>query len=132
MQKFLLVFLGSGAGGVLRYWLGGLIAAAWGPTFPLETLVINVTGCFAIGFLATVIDGPLLVRHADDLKAAVLIGLLGGYTTFSSFGRETMGLLHDGEYFRAGLYIVLSVAVGLGAVWVGMALAERIYGSGAP
>jgi len=131
MQKVILIFVGSGLGGVLRYWLGGLVQAWWGTAFPLGTMLVNISGCFVIGFLATLIHGPLLSRHADELKAALLIGVLGGYTTFSSFGLETLALLRDGEYARAGLYVVVSVMVGLAAVWAGAAIAGKMYGSGA-
>ncbi|MFO0875345.1 MAG: fluoride efflux transporter CrcB [Phycisphaerales bacterium] len=115
---------------MLRYALGGLIQEWWGATFPVGTLVVNVTGCLAIGFLATAFSGALLVR--EEYRIAVLAGLLGGYTTFSSFGRETLALVGDGEWGRAGLYVLLSVAASLLAVWAGAAAATRIYGPGAP
>jgi CrcB protein len=130
MLKYLLIFLGSGFGGVLRYGLGGLIQNAWGPTFPLGTMIVNITGCLGIGFCATAFSGALLVR--EEYRIAVLIGVLGGYTTFSSFGRETLALIHDGEWLRAGLYVLLTNAVGLAAVWLGSAAATKLYGPGAP
>lgn len=126
----LLVFVGSGAGGLLRYWLGGLIQNWWGPTFPLGTLIVNITGCLAIGFLATAWTGPVLIR--EEYRTGVLIGIIGGYTTFSSFGRETMALAQDGEWLRAGGYILGSVALGLFAVWLGSVVATKLYGAGAP
>jgi fluoride exporter len=125
-----LIFLGAGSGGLLRYWLGGLIQNWWGPAFPLGTMVVNVSGCFAMGFLATLWTGPFLIR--DEYRQAVLVGVLGGYTTFSSFGRETLALAHDGEWSRAGLYVLGSVALSLAAVWAGAVIATKIYGPGAP
>ncbi|GJQ28290.1 MAG: putative fluoride ion transporter CrcB [Phycisphaerae bacterium] len=124
------IFLGAGAGGLLRYWLGGMIQAWWGPTFPLGTLVVNVSGCLVMGFLAAAWYGPILVR--DDLRATVLIGILGGYTTFSTFGRETLSLAHDGEWGRASLYVLGSVVLSLVGVWFGSVIAGKFYGTGAP
>lgn len=128
--KAALIFLGSGSGGLLRYWLGGVVQNWWGPTFPLGTLLINITGCLAMGFLATAWTGPVLVR--EEYRTAVLVGVLGGYTTFSSFGRETLALVHDGEWWRAGWYVAGSVVFGLFAVWLGAAIATKLYGAGAP
>lgn len=125
-----LIFIGAGGGGVLRYWLSGLVQGWWGPTFPLGTLIVNVSGCLAMGFFATVWTGPVLIR--EEYRSAVLIGVLGGYTTFSTFGRETMALVHDGEWWRAGGYVFGSVALSLLAVWVGAAIASKLYGAGAP
>lgn len=128
--KPVLIFLGSGSGGLLRYWLGGVIQSWWGPIFPLGTLVVNVTGCLMMGFLATVWTGPVLIR--DEYRSAILIGVLGGYTTFSSFGRETLSLVHDGEWWRAAWYVLGSVVLSLLAVWVGAAFASKLYRTGAP
>jgi CrcB protein len=126
--KPMLVFLGSGSGGLLRYWLGGIVQNWWGPTFPLGTLVINVSGCLVMGFLATAWSGSVLIR--DEYRVAVLVGLLGGYTTFSSFGRETLALVHDGEWWRAGWYVAGTVVMSLFAVWLGAAIATKSYGTG--
>lgn len=130
LVKPALIFLGGGSGVLLRYWLGGLVQNWWGATFPMGTLLVNISGCLVMGFLATLWMGPILVR--DEYRSAVLIGVLGGYTTFSSFGRETIALLHDGEWWRAGWYVLGSVALGLMAVWVGGAIATKLYGAGAP
>jgi CrcB protein len=128
--KPILIFLGSGLGGLLRYWLGGVIQNWWGPQFPIGTFAVNVSGCMVMGFLATVWTGPVLVR--EEYRAAVLIGVLGGYTTFSSFGRETLALVHDGEWWRAGWYVAGSVVLSLLAVWTGAAMATKLHGPGAP
>ncbi len=128
--KLLLVFLGSGLGGSLRYLVSGLVHDLWGPTFPLGTLVVNCSGCLAMGFLASMMMGPAAVR--EEYRIAVLIGLLGGYTTFSTFGRETMALITDGQWLLAGTNVVLSNILGLLAIWAGAALSIRIYGAGAP
>jgi CrcB protein len=130
LLKPALIFLGSGSGGLLRYWLGGIVQYWWGPHFPFGTLFVNVSGCLAMGFLATAWTGPVLIR--EEYRMAVLIGLLGGYTTFCTFGRETLSLVHDGEWWRAGWYIASSVVLGLVAVWIGAAIATKLYGTGAP
>ena len=130
MFKATLIFLGAGTGGLLRYWLGGLVQNWWGPAFPMGTMLVNVSGCLVMGFLATAWYGPMLVR--DEVRVAVLIGVLGGYTTFSTFGRETLALAHDGEWMRAGLYVLGSVALSLFGVWLGSVIATKVYGSGAP
>ncbi|MGE3107229.1 MAG: fluoride efflux transporter CrcB [Phycisphaerales bacterium] len=128
MFKALVIFLGAGAGGVLRYWLGGLVQHWWGEGFPLGTMIVNISGCLAMGFLATAWYGPWVVR--DEVRSLVLIGLLGGYTTFSTFGRETLALAHSAEWGRAGVYVLGSVALSLAGVWLGAAIARGIYGPG--
>ena len=130
MLKSALIFLGAGTGGLLLYWLGGLVQGWWGPTFPAGTMAVNVSGCLLMGFLATAWTGPVLVR--EEYRMAMLIGVLGGYTTFSSFGRETLALARDAEWLRAGTYVLGSVALSLLGVWAGSAIATRFYGSGAP
>src|SRR5688572_23565026 len=92
-----IVFLGAGAGGVLRFSVVGGIQAwirssspAWA-SFPLGTIVVNVTGCFAVGLLGAILAGPMHAK--EELRLALLVGLLGGYTTFSAFGRETILLV---------------------------------------
>lgn len=120
-----LIFLGSGTGGLLRYWLGEVIQNWWKTPFPAGTLVINVTGCLVMGFLVTAWSGPVAIR--EEYRAAVLVGLLGGYTTFSSFGRDTLSLAHNGEWLRAGGYVLGSVVLSLLAVWAGAIAASKLF-----
>jgi len=119
MYTYFLVALGSTIGGTLRYWLGGLIAAWAGQTFPLGTLVINITGSFAISFFGTLTgpDGRLLVP--GPWRQFFMVGVCGGYTTFSSFSLQTLTLAQDGEWLQAGMNIVLSVVLCLVGVWLG-------------
>jgi CrcB protein len=132
IYKVILVFIGSGLGGVLRYALSGVVQNWWGPSFPLGTLIVNASGCLAMGFLAAMMGGggPILVR--EEHRVAILIGILGGYTTFSAFGRETMALVADGEWLFAALNVILSNFLGLLAVWAGAAISMKLYGPGAP
>ncbi|MCL4221759.1 MAG: fluoride efflux transporter CrcB [Phycisphaerales bacterium] len=126
MLKLALIFVGSGTGGLLRYGLAGWVQHAWGATFPLGTLVVNVVGCLFVGFLGAALAGPILVR--EEYRVALLIGLLGGFTTFSTFGKETFALAGDREWMLASTNIVLSVGLGLLGVWLGTRLAESIFG----
>jgi fluoride exporter len=120
------VMLGSALGGGLRYFLSGVIANAFGETFPVGTLIVNVTGSFVIGFFATLTapDGRYIVR--TDARQFVMTGICGGYTTFSSFSLQTLNLVRDGEMVAAGAYIGLSVVLCLLAVWAGHVLALTI------
>ena len=126
MQKFALIFLGSGLGGVFRYALSGWVQRLAGGTFPLGTLVVNICGCLLIGFLSSALSGRWLVR--EDYRIALIVGILGGLTTFSAFGWETFAFLNDGQCARAAANVVLSVIVGLTAVAVGYRLAESWLG----
>ncbi len=114
-----LIFLGAGIGGVLRFWLSRLVYSLTGTQFPAGTLVVNALGSFAMGFLFV-----LLVERIDGFAAYyrsfLLIGLLGGFTTFSSFSIETLQLLEQGQYFNAFLNIFLSLIICLLLVWLGV------------
>jgi fluoride exporter len=127
MLKWLFIAVGGAFGSVLRYavqgWVGQQIA---GRSFPIGTIVVNISGCLIIGLLAGFFDGPQLVR--EEYRVGLLVGILGGYTTFSSFGLETFRLANDGELFLALTNVVVSCVVGLAAVWVGYRLAERWFG----
>jgi fluoride exporter len=122
LSSYLLVGVGSALGGMARYWCTGLVAARWGNAFPWGTLAVNVVGSFLIGVLATgLVPGGrwLLPVPARDL---LMVGVLGGYTTFSAFSLQTLNLLEQGDWARAGWNVVLSVALCLGAVAAGYLL----------
>ncbi len=127
--SFLLVFLGSGAGGVLRH-AAGLAFAKVAPTasFPFATITVNITGCFVMGVLLGqwALLSPQPAAPREELRVLLLIGVLGGYTTFSSFGRDFLELLRTGETARAALYVLLSVALSLVAVFTGHTLGARV------
>jgi len=116
---FLWVALGGALGSVARYGCSLMVAGWIGETFPWGTLVINVVGSFVIGFfgILTGPDGRVLV--SPDIRQFVMVGLCGGYTTFSSFSLQTLNLLRDGDVFRAGANVVGSVVLCLIAVWLG-------------
>jgi len=119
----LLVALGGGTGALARYLLAIWSSqAAWSQKFPLPTLLVNLTGCLVVGLLA-----GLAERHpgwlSEDLRLLLLVGLLGGFTTFSAFGLETVQLLRRGEWLLAGGYVGASVLLGLALVLLGVRLA---------
>ncbi|HLF59100.1 MAG TPA: fluoride efflux transporter CrcB [Alphaproteobacteria bacterium] len=126
MAIYLWIALGSALGGVARYWSSGFVAEHIGETFPFGTLAVNVLGSFIIGFVATLTapDGRWFV--GSDTRQFIMLGLCGGYTTFSSFSIQTLSLVRDGEWFRAGGNVVLSVALCLLAVWLGHVLAATV------
>ena len=122
MAIYVWIAIGSAFGGVSRYWLSGVLARAFGETFPWGTLLVNVSGSLVVGMVAalTIPDGRLFIGSTTRL--AVMAGFLGGYTTFSSFSLQTLALMQDGEWAYAGANIALSVIACLAAVWVGYAL----------
>ncbi len=126
MLKLLLIFLGAGAGGVLRYLIGAMVQERLGvyvKGFPWGTLTVNVSGCLAIGIVSGLAFGPESLR--DELRAAAIIGVLGGYTTFSSFGLETVTMMNDGRAGQGVAYVLLSNLLSLGAVALGVWVGRR-------
>jgi CrcB protein len=123
MGTYIWVAVGGAIGTVGRYWLTGVVSRLIGETFPWGTFVINVTGSFIIGFFATLTGPDGRIFAPTDVRQFVMIGICGGYTTFSSFSLQTLNLMNDGEWLYAGANIVLSVVACLIAVWVGHVLA---------
>lgn len=119
MINSLLIFLGAGSGGVLRYWISNGIHLLLGREFPYGTFAVNVSGCFLMGFLF-VLTVEWLEGSASQWRALLLVGLLGGYTTFSSFSMETVALFEKGDWQVALANIVLSLATCLVATWLGV------------
>jgi fluoride exporter len=119
MFNYLWVMIGGALGTGARFWLSGVIAQRAGEFFPLGTLIVNVTGSFVIGLFAAMVDpqGPFLV--SPRLRQFFMIGVCGGYTTFSSFSLQTLDLVQEGDWLKAALNTVLSVFCCLLAVWVG-------------
>jgi CrcB protein len=118
--------VGSGGfiGAVCRYGLSGLVQRYAGlTTFPWGTLVVNMAGCLAIGVAVGLMDSRQL--FGPEFRLFALIGLLGGFTTYSTFGYETFALLRDAEYMRALFNVGIQVVLGLVLVWAGYSLASR-------
>ncbi len=130
MRHLLAAALGGSLGSVARYLLQGTVqrrageAHGWAAVFPWGTLTVNLLGCLLIGFLAVLFEERLAIAPAT--RTFVLIGLLGGFTTFSSFGFETWALLRDGNFLLALANVATSVTLGLVAVVVGAMLARAL------
>ena len=118
------VALGSAVGGVARYLLGGWIQQRTGSTFPIQTLVINVSGSFLLGFLQRY--GLETATISPEVRTMLTIGFCGGYTTFSTFSYETVRLMEDGDWSRAALYTGLSVALTVAAAVAGIGAAREL------
>jgi CrcB protein len=115
----LLIAVGGAAGSVLRYLIGGRVQHFAPHGFPLGTLFVNVVGCFLIGVL---IRQFMNIQSHNYLRALLVVGFCGGFTTFSAFSMETVGLIEGGEYPRAIAYIALSVVLCLTATFAGMSV----------
>jgi fluoride exporter len=113
-------------GGMARYWCTGFAARMLGETFPWGTLLVNITGSLIIGFFATLTGPDGRIFASSTVRQFVMIGLCGGYTTFSSFSLQTLNLANDGEWLQAGGNIIGSVVLCLLAVWLGHILAVSI------
>ncbi len=116
MLRFLIIGFGGAIGTILRYIMGGLDYRFSSGVFPISTLVVNVTGSLMIGFLWGTVDRFAI---SPNLRLFVFIGILGGYTTFSTFSLETFNLMRDSEYKIAFFNMVLSLALSVGAVFAG-------------
>jgi CrcB protein len=117
IQTGFVVALAGAAGTLLRYVLGGWLARATGGVFPWETFLINALGCLAIGVAAAFLDKGALLP--PPIRMAIMVGLIGGFTTFSTFALEAYRLAAAGQWMAASGYVVLTNVVGFVAVWVG-------------
>ena len=124
MWRILLIGLAGLFGTLGRYWLSGVAARRFGETFPVGTLLVNVMGCFLAGFLFYLMQERFLVNQTA--RTVILVGLLGGFTTFSSFGLQTFTLIRDSQFGYAALNVVVSNLAGLLMVWVGYTLARAL------
>jgi fluoride exporter len=120
MSRLLLLAFGGALGTLARYGLNGVISARVA-TFPLGTMIVNITGCFVIGLLA-----PLMLKH--EWRLFLIFGFCGGYTTFSSFGIQTLELARDGEWFYVALNVIGSNVLGLLAVYLGWVCGRALHG----
>src|SRR5215470_7111238 len=117
MQRTIFIALAGLVGTLLRYWLSGLVARRFGETFPWGTMAVNLIGCFVTGAVFYLSEERFLINPAA--RTVIMIGLLGGFTTFSSYGLQTFTLLRDGEFGLATLNVAVSNVLGLFLVWVG-------------
>lgn len=126
MKRVLLIGVGGFVGSIVRYWLSGLAqATAPRSAFPVGTLTVNVVGCLAIGVLVELVEARGFL--SPDARGLLIVGLLGGFTTFSAFANETVNSLRDGAYTLAFANVMVSVGACLIAVWAGRSVANYIW-----
>jgi CrcB protein len=124
MQRVMLVGLAGLLGTLGRFWLAGLVSRRYGEAFPLGTLVVNLLGCFLAGLLFHLTDERLAV--SETARAAIFVGFLGGFTTFSAFGLQTFALVREGALGLAALNVLASNLAGLLMVWAGYTLGKAL------
>lgn len=124
MTNYFLVFVGGGLGAAARYWLQGAIYAETGPRFPYGTLAVNILGSFLIGLLMSSMEERFLVH--PSVRIFLAIGILGGFTTFSSFSFETISLFRDGQLLYALFNACGTLVLCLLCTWLGIQLGKLI------
>jgi fluoride exporter len=124
MTKYLMVAIGGAVGSVLRFWVGTHVSNRLATRFLAGTFIINMTACFLIGFVITLLAEK--TSWSPNWRYLIPIGFIGGYSTFSTFEYETFRVFHEGEFLIAGLNVVLSVIVGFVAVWLGVITGRTI------
>ena len=122
----LLIAVGGAAGSVLRYLIGRAVQGTSPSGFPIGTMVVNISGCFLIGVL---LRQFLNMQVSAEWRALLVVGFCGGFTTFSTFSAETVGLIEGGEYARAATYVALSVALCLAATFAGIGSMRLLAGA---
>ena len=123
MEVVLVVGLGGAVGAILRWWVGVLMSHLLAPVF-LGTLVVNLAGSFLVGVLLIWFQGKLPIN--DVLRTGIVVGLLGGFTTYSAFSMEAVNMIMAGFYGRASAYVVVTVAVCLMGTWAGVMLGRSV------
>lgn len=126
MFKWFLIAAGGALGSLMRYALQGWVQRLTGSMFPLGTLAVNITSCLAVGLLAGMFASPQLIR--EEYRIGITVGVLGGYSTFSTFGLESFNLANEGDSRLALLNMVMSCVLGFVAVWFGYRVSERWFG----
>lgn len=126
---YVLIALGGALGSIARYWLSGVVETQVGSAFPWGTFLVNLSGCILIGFFAGLGSAGARWFAGQEARALLLVGLCGGYTTFSAFSLQTLELLRAGDGLRAVGYTLASVIVCLLGVWLGQLLAALFHHS---
>jgi len=127
MLKVSMIILGGGVGALMRYLISGWGQKLTAGSFPVGTLIVNALGCLVIGALGAVFAGPHLIR--EEYRIALLVGVLGAFTTYSTFGWETFALARDGGLRLAAVNVVLTNVLALVSVWFGYRVTEKWFGA---
>ncbi|MGB7753768.1 MAG: fluoride efflux transporter CrcB [Candidatus Acidiferrales bacterium] len=124
MTKYLMVAIGGAVGSVLRFWVGTHVSSRLATRFLAGTFIINMTACFLIGFVITLLAEK--TSWSSNWRYLIPIGFIGGYSTFSTFEYETFRVFQEGEFLISGLNVALSVVVGFFSVWLGVITGRTI------
>ncbi len=124
MTQILSIAVGGAIGAVMRYWVSTGVYDLLGRGFPYGTLVVNVAGSLLMGFLYVLLLERMTI--SPELRAALLIGVLGAFTTFSTFSIETLNLIEQADFVKAGLNVLISVVACVGAAWVGVIVGRQM------
>ncbi len=130
MQTYVVIGLGGAVGSIARHWCNSLAASLFGVAFPWGTLVINVLGSMVIGFAAATMHEGGRFPVSEDVRLFLMVGVCGGYTTFSAFSLQTLTLIQGGQWGPAAGNIGLSVVLCLAGVWIGYLLGRALNPSG--
>ncbi len=123
MLNYISIMLGGALGTGARFWLSGIMSARYGDAFPFGTLLVNVSGCFLVGLVATALDPGGRFIASPSARQFFVVGVFGGYTTFSAFGLQTLELATRGDWLKAFINAGSSLVLCLLAVWLGRAIA---------
>jgi CrcB protein len=126
ISTYFWIAVGGALGSMARFWLAVFVAERLGPEFPWGTILINIVGSFVIGFFATFSGPGGRLAASFNARAFVMVGICGGFTTFSAFSLQTLDLARDSRWLQAGGNVVLSVVACLLAVWAGHAFAAAL------
>lgn len=126
VSKWIMIMAGGSVGALSRYLVAGFAQKLANGAFPVGTLVVNIVGCLLMGVAGAIFAGPHLIR--EEYRMALLVGFLGAFTTFSTFGAETFSLANAGQFRLAAANILLSNGLGLVAVWFGYRMSEKWFG----
>lgn len=122
LWTYILVAVGGALGSLARFWVGDYVGTRFGATFPWGTLIVNITGSFLIGFFYSVTGTEGRWQVQPTIRAFLMAGICGGYTTFSTFSLQTLNLIQDGQWLYAGANVIFSVVLCMIGVWLGYLL----------
>jgi fluoride exporter len=129
LKSTLLIAIGGGIGSVSRFWASFVVTRFFGDALPWGTIIVNITGAFIIGLFSTITGEGGRTPASHMMREFFMVGVCGGYTTFSAFSLQTLNLANNGQALRAGANVVISVVMCLLAVWLGHLLAVQLNSS---